>query len=402
MQLKLGKDIKTGKEVYLDASGTRAVLVCGKRGSGKSYTLGVILEELIAVGGREVVPIVIDPMGIYHTMTLRNDQQSAELYKWGLVAQGFSARLLIPGQADELYAEDILSELKRRGVEIVSLRLNASDLSPDGWCDLFDVNINQPMGIALFRCVQSLSEEIGEFTVHDLLRKVEHDERANDVSKEALLNRLEGVLRWKLFNDTDYIPLDRIFEPGGLNIVDLSRLESGAFSRRNLIVSVIARNLFRARSDARLREEFGLSRSLPRVWMAIDEAHQFIPENGRSLAKAQLIRWAKEGRQPGLSFVVATQQPSAIDSEVLSQCDIILSHKLTSRDDIMALNRLSQDYMGGELRGFITNLDRTGQAILVDDERESLSMMQIRPRQSQHGGGSKAAQSTDDYDIWGN
>jgi DNA helicase HerA-like ATPase len=132
----------------------------------------------------------------------------------------------------------------------------------------------------------------------------------------------------------------------------------------------------------------------------LDEAHQFIPDSTRSLAKPQLIRWAKEGRQPGLSFVVATQQPSAIDTEVLSQCDIILSHKLTSRDDVMALNRLSQDYMGGELRAIIAELRRTGQAVLVDDERESVSMLQIRPRQSQHGGGTKANIVDEDFDIW--
>ena len=185
-----------------------------------------------------------------------------------------------------------------------------------------------------------------------------------------------------------------------INIVDVSRLESGSHGRRNLVVSLIGRNLFRARSDARLREEFGLAGSLPRIWMALDEAHQFIPDSGRSLAKPQLIRWAKEGRQPGLSLVVATQQPSAIDVEVLSQCDIILSHKLTTRDDVMALNRLSQDYMGSELKQIITNLQRTGQAVLVDDERESVSMLQIRPRQSQHGGGTVASSTQEDYDIW--
>lgn len=100
-------------------------------------------------------------------------------------------------------------------------------------------------------------------------------------------------------------------------------------------------------------------------------------------------------------MIVATQQPSAIDAEVLSQCDIILSHKLTSRDDVQALNKLSQDYMGSELRAIISDLHRTGQAVLVDDERESVSMLQIRPRQSQHGGGTQASNSRSDYDIWG-
>lgn len=396
----LGRDIATQKNTYLDATGSRAVLVCGKRGSGKSYTLGVVIEELISVGAQEVIPIIIDPMGIYHTMVLRNDKQSSELYQWGLTAQGFNVRLLVPGIPEELYDPDILIELQRRGVEVIPLRLNASDLSPDGWCDLFDANINEPMGIALFRAVQNLGENRNFFTVRALIKAVQNDKRAKDTSKEALLNRLEAAENWHLFSEDEYLPMDNIFMPGMVNIVDVSRLESGAYGRRNLIVSVIARNLFRARSDARLREEFGLAGKLPRVWMALDEAHQFIPDSTRSLAKPQLIRWAKEGRQPGLSLVVATQQPSAIDTEVLSQCDIILSHKLTSRDDVMALNRLSQDYMGGELRAIIGELKRTGQAVLVDDEQESVSMLQIRPRQSQHGGGTKASVVDEDYDLW--
>lgn len=400
MQLMLGRDLASQQNVYLDAAGSRAVLICGKRGSGKSYTLGVFIEELITVGGKDVIPVIIDPMGIYHTMTMRNDRQSGELYRWGLPAQGFRVRLLIPGVARELYDRDILDALQQRGVECVEMRLNPSDLSPDGWCDLFNVNINQPLGIALFRAVQRLAKTRPEFTIEDVMTTIEDDERAQDVSKEALLNRLEAADGWRLFSLGGYQSMDHIFKPEVVNIVDLSRLEGGARGRRNLILSVIGRNLFRARSDARLREEFGLAPELPRVWLAIDEAHQFIPSSGSSLAKPQLVRWAKEGRQPGLSLIVATQQPSAIDSEVLSQCDVILSHKLTIRDDVAALNALSQDYMGGELRGFITRLERTGQSVLVDDERESVSVLQIRPRQSLHGGGTAPSLAEDEYDLW--
>jgi len=396
----LGRDLTTQQNVYLNASGSRAVLVCGKRGSGKSYTLGVIIEELVIVGGKEVIPIIVDPMGIYHTMVRRNERQSSELFTWGLTAQNFKTRLLIPGIPEELYDPDILSELRRRGVECESMRLNASDLTPDGWCDLFGADVNKPMGIVLFRAVQNLAENNKSFTIKDIIRGIERDKRAQDVSKEAVLNRLEGAQGWHLFNEDNYQPMDAIFQPGCVNIVDVSRLESGPQGRRNLIVSLIGRNLFRARSDARLREEFGLAGKLPRVWLALDEAHQFAPSSSNALGKDQLIRWAKEGRQPGLSLIVATQQPSAIDREILSQCDIILSHKMTTRDDVMALNSLSQDYMGGELRNLITTLERTGQAILVDDEREAVSHLQIRPRQSQHGGGTAASDAQDTYDIW--
>ena len=401
MKLLLGQEVSNEQQLFLETSGSRAILVCGKRGSGKSYTLGVLIEELVSVGQQEVIPIVVDPMGVYHTMSQTNLAQQNELFQWGLSARQYPTRLLIPGQPRQLYDADVLRIFEQRGVTVVPLQLNPSDLTPDGWCDLFNADVNKPLGIALFRATHKLESSGQPYSLGDIIRKIEADERAGDPTKEALLNRLEATRSWQLFAETGYIPIQDLFQPGMVNVLDLSRLEPGAKGRRNLIVSIIARNLFRARSDARLREEFGLATPMPKVWLLLDEAHQFIPTNGRTLAKDQIIRWAKEGRQPGLSLVVASQQPSAIDSEVLSQCDIILSHKLTSREDVTALNSLSQDYMGGELRNFIKNLKRTGEAILVDDEQESVYNLRIRPRRSQHGGSSVAsAMQEDSFDLW--
>ena len=400
MKLFLGKDVQSEEPVYLDAEGARAALVCGKRGSGKSYTLGVFVEELLASGKENIIPIIVDPMGVYHTMTQTNTSQQDVLFRWGLSTKGYNVRLLVPGDPRLLYDDDILQALAQRDVNIIPLRLNPSDLSPDGWCDLFGANINRPLGIVLFRAVQHLQEGGDTFSISDIIQMVNRDSKAQDTSKEALLNRLEAARSWQLFAEDDYSPIQELFVPGTVNVLDLSRLEPGSRGRRNLAVSVIARNLFRARSDARLREEFGLAAPLPRVWMLIDEAHQFVPSGSTTLAKEQLVRWAKEGRQPDLSLIVASQQPSAIDPDILSQCDIILSHKLTIRDDISALNNLSQDYMGGELRTFIKSLKRTGEAVLVDDERELVHMLRIRPRRSQHGGSSVPPQEEEMFDIW--
>lgn len=401
MKLLLGRDVTHNEPVYLEAGGARAVLICGKRGSGKSYTLGVFVEELLVAADDQIIPVIVDPIGVYHTMSLSNEPQRDDLFRWALNPRGYPVRLLVPGDPESLYDHDVLRALRERQVEVVSLQLNAADLSPDGWCDLFGANINQPLGIVLFRAVQSLDEHGRDFTVLDIAGAVETDERANETTQEALLNRLEAARAWRIFAKNGYTPMDAIFQPGVVNIVDLSRLESGPRGRRNLTISVIARNLFRARADARLREEFGLASPLPRVWLAIDEAHQFVPASGTTLAKEQLVRWAKEGRQPGLSLIVASQQPSAIDREVLSQCDVILSHKLTTRDDVSALNRLSQDYMGSELQNLIKKLKRVGEAILVDDERETVHHLGIRPRQSRHGGSSISPAEEERLDLWG-
>jgi hypothetical protein len=401
MKLLLGRDIRTEEQIFLEASGSRAILVCGKRGSGKSYTLGVLIEELVSVGGNDVIPIIVDPMGVYHTMSQTNSAQQNELFKWGVSPRTFPVRLLVPGDPQKLYDQDIIKILEDRNIVIMPLRLNPSDLSPDGWCDLFDANINKPLGIALFRATRKLEERDISYSIKDIMKELELDSRVIDTTKEALLNRLEATRGWQLFAEDGYTPIQDLFIPGTINVLDLSRLEPGPRGRRNLAVSVIARNLFKARADARLREEFNLATPMPRVWMLLDEAHQFAPNTGSTLAKDQLIRWAKEGRQPGLSLVVASQQPSAIESEVLSQCDVILSHKMTTREDISALNSLSQDYMGGELRTFVKNLKRIGEAVLVDDEQESIAMMRIRPRRSQHGGSSIATPIEEEtIDIW--
>lgn len=401
MKLLLGKSITDDDQVFLEASGSRAVLVCGKRGSGKSYTLGVLIEELVSVGGQDVIPIIVDPMGVYHTMSQANSLQQDELFQWGLSTRSYAVRLLVPGEPLKLYDADVLQILQQRGLEVVHLRLNAGDLSPDGWCDFFGADVNKPLGIALFRATHRLEERGQPYAIGDIITQIENDDRAGDPTKEALLNRLEATRSWQLFAEHGYTPIQDMFQPGAVNVVDLSRLEPGARGRRNLTVSIIARNLFRARSDARLREEFGLATPMPRVWMLLDEAHQFAPNNGSTIAKDQLIRWAKEGRQPGLSLVVASQQPSAIDREVLSQCDIILSHKMTTREDVTALNSLSQDYMGAELRAYIKKLNRSGEAVLVDDEQEAVHTLRVRPRRSQHGGSSVATAIQEaTFDIW--
>jgi DNA helicase HerA-like ATPase len=384
--LNIGKDLKNGEFTYLDASRSRAVLVCGKRGSGKSYTLGVIVEELLGTGNTLV--IIIDPMGIYYPMTQPNQEQERLLWDWGLSAKGVPTLLLVPGAPEALYGgREVVEVMESRGVRFRQFRINPADLSPDAWCELFDLSIADVMGIALFRAVQQLKRRHKEhFFIPDIIDAIESDDLVQDRTSQALLNRLEMAQDWDIFS-ARYQELWEVFDPQAVNIVDLSTLDPGPRGRRNLVADVLARDIFKRRTIARRKEELGLISELPRVWVLIDEAHQFVPSGKTTLAKEALIRWTKEGRQPGLSLVVASQQPSAIDSEVITQCDVIIAQKLTNRVDIQAINSLSQDYMSSELQTLIRQLNRRGEAVLVDDEQEKVTMVQVRPRKSYHGGG---------------
>jgi len=106
------------------------------------------------------------------------------------------------------------------------------------------------------------------------------------------------------------------------------------------------------------------------------------------LSKTVLIHeWMRQGRQPGLSLILATQRPGAIEPEVLSHCDIILCHRLTSQDDIDALRTIRPTYLQGDLGESLKKIGvEKGVALLVDDTSESVHVVQIRPRLSWHGG----------------
>jgi len=384
--INIGKDLKSQEFVYLDDSRSRAVLVCGKRGSGKSYSLGVVVEELLESGNTLIV--IVDPMGIYYPMAQPNYGQERLLWDWGLSPKGVSTLLLVPGEPEILYGgKQVVQVMESKGVRFRQFSINPADLSPDAWCELFDLSISDVMGIALFRAVQHLRRRRKEhFFIPDIIGAIEEDGLVQDRTRQALLNRLEMAQDWGIFS-TRYQELWEVFDPQSVNIIDLSTLDPGPKGRRNLVVDVLARDIFKRRTIARRKEELGLVGELPKVWVLIDEAHQFVPAGKTTLAKEALIRWTKEGRQPGLSLVVASQQPSALDSEIISQCDIILAQKLTNRMDIQAINALSQDYMGGELKTYIRKLNRRGEAVLVDDEQEKVMMLQVRPRKSYHGGG---------------
>ena len=319
----IGKDIKKNNDVFFSTEKARVILITGKRGSGKSYTLGVFVEELFG----EFLILVIDPLGIFWTFSLPE-------------TTGLPTTVLVPGEPTSRYGADVFEQKSQLGVKFCSIRLNPNDISPSGWCELFGLTISEPQGIALFRAVQSLTEN-GYFSVDELIESVMEDPRPQDKTKEALVNRLETAKAWDIFSNS-YEDVWEKLDSTSINVLDLSVLDPGGYGLANLIVSVLCRDLFIKRVKARQRENLGLTQNAERILLLIDEAQRFVPTGKSTFSKDILISWVKEGRQPGLSAVFATQQPSSIDNDILSQCDLILCHRLSNREDIAALNKLSR------------------------------------------------------------
>ena len=238
----LGRDRLNGGEVVVDDSKARAVLICGKRGSGKSYTMGVFLEELVKRD--DVLVIVLDPMRNFHTMVLPNTEQERLLWDWNMFAEGVPVRLLVPGDPYRRYGQEIVRVFEERGVEVVPLRLNPGDLPPDGWLDLFGIDIATPMGLALYRSVSKLQRSHEKFfTVQDIVSEIYSDPLIRETSIQALVLRLETAANdWDLFS-TRYHDLLEVFRIGAVNVVDLGALEVGRVSLRNLVVAVLVLSL---------------------------------------------------------------------------------------------------------------------------------------------------------------
>jgi DNA helicase HerA-like ATPase len=385
----LGQNTDTDTRYLIDCTTSQRILVCGKTGTGKSYTLGVLVEELVANTHDTV--LLVDPQGIFWCMSQKNAtaKETEPLWEYEREPQGFDVNLLVPGDPDERYGDhEIVTTMQSRGITITPLRINPADLSPEMWLELFGLDINELQGGMFFKTVRECGQNLGrDFFLDDMAAQVKKA-RGLDTTKEALLRKIEMAHDWQLFEGTQYHEVWETLKPGAVNVLDLSVLDQGRYGLRNLVLAVLARFIFRIRTIARRREGLGLSSDTRKIWLAIDEAHNFCPSGSSTLSKEILIRWAKEGRQPGLSLIVASQQPAALDSEILTQCGIRIVHRITSKEDYRAIDALSQDFLTDGLSARIKQLSHPGETLVIDDLHETVIPVRVRPRQSQHGGAS--------------
>ena len=113
----------------------------------------------------------------------------------------------------------------------------------------------------------------------------------------------------------------------------------------------------------------------------------FLKKNEKTAATDALVTILREGRQPGISLILATQQPGEIHKDVITQTDIVISHRLTARRDLIALNSMMQSYLYGDMTKYFNILPRMrGSAIILDDNSEKIYPLQIKPKSTWHGG----------------
>ena len=181
---------------------------------------------------------------------------------------------------------------------------------------------------------------------------------------------------------------------------------SNGWKIKALVIGLISKKLFVERMVARKAEEyqeihqtmhyFGEKSQkkpeMPFVWLVIDEAHEFLPNKGKTVATDPLVTILREGRQPGISLILASQQPGKINTDVMTQADTVISHRITAKLDVDALGMLMQSYMRRGLDAELDTLPRVkGAAIIFDDTNEKMYPIRVRPRFTWHGGSAPTA-----------
>ncbi len=394
-----------GKPVYLDAIAPHVIFIVGARGSGKSYSLGVIAEELV-FKNPNVASIIIDPIGIYWSMKYPNQDEKEvdELIRMGLMPKGVDhVTVFVP--------HGVRKQLPK-GTYDKTFALRPADLTVDDWCLTFDIDRFSPTGLLLEKVIHKVKEgyetvdgkkvkpKPETYSLDDLIHCLEKDKELASAkkgfkadSRRALISRFEAAKGWGIFTEegTSLIELAR---EGEISVIDVSFLEENVTS---LVIGILARKILQARKLAARQtsmKKFAdideLEANIPPVWLFIDEAHTLIPSGGKKTpATDPLTEYVKQGRRPGCSLVFATQQPGAIDTHVLSQLDILLCHKLVFDDDIKAVMKRMPTMIPSEYKNprFIKTLP-IGHCIVGDrsDHTSRAFVLKVRPRFSQHEG----------------
>jgi len=329
----------------------RHVSVLAKTGGGKSYLLGVLVEELLR---HHVTCVIIDPHGEYGSLRIAAEKNGVHA-KFGVESQGFAKQI-------QEYSPD------------VTLNPTAKPLT-------FSLHHTDPRDLLIFMGLtnvktflgplKQLIERVGtanpEYTVKDLVRAAEAGEGA---ALETLRERLEYVEESKLLGPVG-TSLNDLVKKGDATLVNLRGVAPDV---QELVVARLASTLFENRKKGKI----------PPLFLVIEEAHNFAPQQGQATCSRILKNIASEGRKFGLGLCVVTQRAARIDKSVLSQCNTQLILQVTNPLDLKAIASSIEGLTDG-MTEMIQGLP-VGVALITGGGYHTPLFCEIRPRATRHGG----------------
>ncbi|HTT17050.1 MAG TPA: ATP-binding protein [Thermoplasmata archaeon] len=330
----------------------RHVSVLAKTGGGKSYLLGDLIEELLR---HKVTCVIIDPHGEYGSLRYAAEKNPATV-RFGVEVQGFARQV-------QEYSPDVSLN---PGAKPLTFSLRHSDLR----------ELLIFMGLAkatksflgpLKQLMDAASAANPDYSVKDLVRAAAASEGA---AFEALHERLEYVEQTKLLGPVG-TSLNDLVQKGQATLVNLRGVPPDV---QELVVARIASTLFENRKKEKI----------PPLFLVIEEAHNFAPQQGQATCSGVLKNIASEGRKFGLGLCVVTQRAARIDKSVLSQCNTQLILQVTNPLDLKAIAQSIEGLTDG-MTQMIQSLP-VGTALITGGGYHTPLFCEVRPRASRHGG----------------
>ena len=424
----------TGKvpQVWVNTGKEQVIAVVGKRGTGKSFTLGVLAEGLsctapeskIGLQTNRRAVLLFDPLDVYWTTRFSvSPAQHQEVSKHyqdakaaGITDLDFEVEAWVPGDS---YRRTTDPEWFK------TFQLPVPSLGLDEWELLLEVDVmSQPMGQAfadLLILVRETGYSIGGentpantcYGLDELVNAIASDELAgyHVETRRALRQRLSSMNRTGLFSATG-TKIGDLLAGGRITVLMLGRLPEGY---RSAVVAVTTRMLISARSEASFIEkrlsldpevsadsreslQETLDSAVPKAMVFLDEAQLFLAPGTKGPAADLFVRLVKEGRNMGLSAVLATQQPSAIDKRILSQVETFIAHQLVTEPDIRAVRDNLKSSIPDSIQFGPANLELSdllrqlppgmcfvSAADMSTTTRRAI-VVSVRPRATVHGG----------------
>ena len=327
--------------------------VLGSTGSGKSYTNGVIIEELL---DHNIPVVVIDPHGEYNSIRRTNQEELDRMEHFGVEPRGYPTTVYTPPCEGNAKTQELSVRLKDLDVEALSEITTMSETQ----IDLLYLALRKTKKL----------EDYDIKTLIDTIKITAEEWKFNPRTTFSVIRRILLLEELNILGKG--IDIQKLVKPGVLCIIDLS--DDIGERVRQILAAIVMDRIFLARKK----------NLIPPCFVIIEEAHRFAPQAVDCYSKKMLRRLAREGRKFGLGVCVTSQRLVGLDKDVLSQCGSKIVLRIDSKTDL--------DYVKPFLNlGSNEDIERLpflpqGVATISGVCVRSPIVAQIRVRKSMHGG----------------
>ncbi|MGD8166342.1 ATP-binding protein [Herbiconiux sp. P16] len=277
---------------------------CGQSGSGKTYALGVVLEQLLVA--TRLPMVVFDPNGDFVRLRERRETTEQDAADQTALADR-TIRVLRPEHAGG-------DPLRVRFTEL-SMRSRAAVLGIDPLTDRAEYNALMHLEL--------------EYGIEDQDQIIPRLRATGEPAAAALALRIENLrlLEWDLWSGDTEAVTDALEQRPDATVLDIGGF---TFPDEYLVVALAVLDDLWAKREQRRP-----------ILIVIDEAHNLCaPDADSPLGRAvrdRIVQIAAEGRKFGLWLLLSTQRPSKVHSGILSQCDNLALMKMSSPVDLAEL-----------------------------------------------------------------